>query len=239
MKPRRAFRLPAGSSASSGVSAPSASAAYAASALPAFPLLAALSAFLPGLVLLVLLTLAGVTPRPAMASEGATRGQTSTMGLPAAVIERLPGAQLRGEGDMRWFGLRVYRAQLWSAPSASVTSPLPRSAFALQLHYALSLSGQAIADKSLEEIERMGFGDPVRRREWHAAMSRLFPDVGRDDRLIGLHLPGQGVSFFHGDRFLGQVEDADFAEAFFSIWLDERTTAPGLRRALLNLPGRG
>ena len=37
---------------------------------------------------------------------------------------------------------------------------------------------------------------------------------------------------------LGRIDDADFANAFFGIWLNERTSAPDLRAALLR-PAEG
>jgi hypothetical protein len=64
-------------------------------------------------------------------------------------------------------------------------------------------------------------------------MARLFPDVGSGQRLAGVNLPGQGVRFYFDGRFVGAIDDAAFARAFFAIWLDERTQAPTLREALL------
>jgi len=34
---------------------------------------------------------------------------------------------------------------------------------------------------------------------------------------------------------IGEIPDAAFSRAFFSIWLDPRTAEPGLRAALLGL----
>jgi hypothetical protein len=153
--------------------------------------------------------------------------------VPAAVAAEIAGARLAGEGDMRWFGLRVYTAQLWVGAAGLDPQRLDARPFALQLRYAMSLSGSAIARRSMEEIERLGLGDARRRDRWLAAMIQLFPDVGRDDRLIGIHRPGRGATFHWGDRALGNVEEPEFSTAFFSIWLDERTVAPDLRRQLL------
>jgi hypothetical protein len=64
-------------------------------------------------------------------------------------------------------------------------------------------------------------------------MRALFPDVAAGDSLSGLYLPGRGARFFHNGEPLGEIDDAQFARAFFSIWLDPRTSAPDLRAALL------
>jgi hypothetical protein len=134
-----------------------------------------------------------------------------------------------GAGTLRWFGLRVYDAELWaSGGSADFSSPLR-----LTLHYARALHGKAIAERSAEEIARLDFGSPAQRAAWRDAMRALFPDVAAGDSLSGLYLPGRGARFFHNGQPLGEIDDAQFARAFFSIWLDPRTSAPDLRAALL------
>ena len=66
-------------------------------------------------------------------------------------------------------------------------------------------------------------------------MQQVFPDVRPGDHLLGVH-GGDGVHFYQENRLLGQIDDVDFADAFFAIWLDERTSAPELRAALLRPP---
>jgi hypothetical protein len=48
-----------------------------------------------------------------------------------------------------------------------------------------------------------------------------------------VHLPGKGATFYHQGRITGSIDDAEFAETFFAIWLDPRTREPSLRKALL------
>lgn len=137
-----------------------------------------------------------------------------------------------GAGTLRWFGLRVYDVELRAS-----THPVDfASRFALTLRYARVLEGRAIAERSLEEIEALGFGSPEERAAWGAAMGALFPDVAAGDSLTGVHLPGRGARFFHNGTLLGEIDDPRFSRAFFSIWLDSRTRAPSLRAALLGEP---
>ncbi len=152
---------------------------------------------------------------------------------PAAVSAQLPEARLAGEGELRWFGLKVYSAQLWVGRLGLRIDRPAASPFALDLRYATALKGQLIAERSAQEMERLGFGDAPRRTRWLEAMKRLFPDVASGDRLTGMHEPGRGARFFHNDRAIGTVDDPDFSDAFFGIWLDARTTAPALRESLV------
>ena len=178
--------------------------------------------------LLAAALLAGAAPGPASAAE-----------VPEAVSSSLEGARLAGEGELRWFGLKVYTAQLWIGARGLRLERASTLPFALQLNYATGLKGLAIAERSLQEMERMGYGDPQRRGRWFADMKRLFPDVARGDRLTGVNEPGRGARFFHNDRPIGTVTDPDFATAFFAIWLDDRTVAPSLRASLLSLSAAG
>ncbi len=154
--------------------------------------------------------------------------------LPAPVRTHLDDARLAGEGRLTWFGFPVYEARLFVPAGFDARDPATQS-FVLELTYARRLTGRSIADASRDELERLGFGSAADRARWHAAMARIFPDVDKDRRIAGVHLPGRGARFYFDGRFIGAIEDAQFARGFFAIWLDPRTRAPALRAALLRL----
>lgn len=142
--------------------------------------------------------------------------------------------QLHGEGNLRWFGMKIYEARLF-APQRFAPQQSFDSAFALELTYARSFVGSKIAQVSIDEIKRLGIGNDVQHQQWLSQMKALFPDVKAGDRLRGIHHPGQGAEFLYNGRSIGMINDAEFSKAFFSIWLDPKTAEPGLRRALLGL----
>ena len=160
--------------------------------------------------------------------------------LPDAALEGASGLQPRGHGTFRWFGLHIYDAALWlpAGAAAAGAGPDGTQPLALRLRYARTLKGSDIAQRSIEEIERLGLGDAARRAGWLETMRKLFPDVSRGTTLTGVHLPGRGARFFHDQRLLGEVQDEAFSRAFFAIWLDSRTSAPALREALLGKAAR-
>ena len=153
--------------------------------------------------------------------------------LPAELQRALPGAQLQGEGRLRFVGLRVYDARLWVA-SGWETAAWARTPLALELIYARSLKGRLIAERSLTEMARSGPIDEAQRSAWLAAMGALFPDVNEGDRITGVFTPGSTATFFLNGQPLGEVRDARFAERFFGIWLSPQTSEPALRQALLS-----
>jgi hypothetical protein len=57
--------------------------------------------------------------------------------------------------------------------------------------------------------------------------------VKKGDVLVGVSVPGKEARFYAADRFLATVPDAEFAKAFFDIWLSEKTSEPKLRQRLL------
>ena len=149
--------------------------------------------------------------------------------LPPAVVQSAPDLSVRRGGELRFLGLSIYDGWLWSAaPGASFDEPL-----ALDLHYHRSLAGHKIAERSVDEIAKLGLGSVADRARWGAWMREMFPDVAKGDRLTGVYLPERGAQFFHNGRTLGTTDDVAFARAFFAIWLDPRTSGPEFRLRLL------
>jgi hypothetical protein len=142
--------------------------------------------------------------------------------------------RLHGQGTLRWLGLKIYDAQLFAPAQFSAERTFERP-FALELTYARNFSGQSIAERSLEEIKKLGIGDAAQHGRWLARMQAIFPNVASGDRLRGVHQPGQGVSFYKNGQRIGAIDDQDFSRAFFSIWLGPKTAEPMLRNRLLGL----
>lgn len=149
--------------------------------------------------------------------------------LPLDAAGAVAGASEAGGGALRYFGLLVYDAKLWTAGSRfDADAP-----FALGIRYALNIKGFKLAEESVSQWRRMRYGFDDKYAAWEAEMRRIFPDVKPGDELVGVHLPGKGAQFYFNGKAAGEVPDRAFARAFFAIWLDERTTEPGLRRALI------
>jgi len=152
--------------------------------------------------------------------------------LPASPLPHLPNLEAVGSGTMRFFGLRIYDATLWS-PGGVWSANQP---YALELTYSRSFDGAAIARRSIEEMRAQRAYPAATLARWEQQMRALFPDVKSGDRITGVRMPGAGAAFYSGPRKLGQIDDEAFADAFFGIWLDPTTRAPELRTRLLKSP---
>jgi len=151
---------------------------------------------------------------------------------PALAHPELPGSRLQGEATLRYFGLRIYHARLWTLPDYRVSQPVDQP-LVLELEYLRELKGPLIAERSLKEMRRGAQITDAQAQRWLAEMQRIFPDVKAGDRISGQHLPGRGARFWHNGRLAGQIDDAEFARQFFGIWLAATTSEPGMRLALL------
>ncbi len=166
---------------------------------------------------------------------GSVVAATIATAPPSEVAGAMTAVRLQGRGTLRFFGLAVYEARLWTAADFAAAG-FEAHAFALELQYARRLEGAAIAQRSIVEMRRSGSVDDGRAQVWQAAMTRAFPDVVPGDRLTGVHLPGEATRFFHNGRPTSALADPLFARLFFGIWLAVTTSEPGLRRQLIG-PG--
>ena len=137
----------------------------------------------------------------------------------------LSGLKRRGSGEFRRFGFLVYEATLWAKDDPQ------RPPLALRLDYKRAIEGKAIAAASVKEMRRFVTDEGLLQR-WGERMQQIFPDVSPGDHILGVY-GSDGARFYQNDNLLGRIELPGFAEAFFSIWLDARTSAPELRAALL------
>ncbi len=139
---------------------------------------------------------------------------------------------LMGSGALRFFGFKAYDAYLWSA--ALSPNPLAsKSLFALEIDYTTSIKADEIANVSLVEMARLRNLNDTQIKAFTADLKKAFPDVKSGDKLTGVFVPGKGTRFFFNGRLTSEINDPAFGDAFFAIWLDEKTKQPGLRRALL------
>jgi Chalcone isomerase-like len=152
--------------------------------------------------------------------------------LPTEVANTLPAVEMVGKGKLTFFGLEIYESSLWTTPSFKGLA-FENHNFALELHYLRNFTAIDIAKRSIEEMQRI---EPVPDQKvalWIKTLSEAFPNVKKGDRIVGVHKPGFGVTFWHNGKRSGEVRDADFSRQFFGIWLSPKTSEPKLRQVLL------
>ena len=172
------------------------------------------------------------TAAPTMNAQAAPSTTTRPTAVPAEIAADLKQVQLLGRAPLRFFGLLVYEARLWTPP-AFETVRYDQLPFALELEYARKLEGASIAERSIAEMRRVGEFSEGQSKTWLALMNQAFPNVVPQDRLTGVHDGAGGVRFYFNGKQTVATNDKLFARLFFGIWLSPKTAAPGLRNALI------
>jgi Chalcone isomerase-like len=145
---------------------------------------------------------------------------------PTHLDKVMGSASLQGSGQLYWWGFHVYDASFYRA--GSFASP----EFALEIRYHKSFRGTSIANRSAEEMRKIGVPEP-QATQWGKELASFLPDVESGQTLMAVYTPAQGTIFYHDGKRIAQVNGADFSKAFFGIWLDPKTSQPKLRRELL------
>jgi len=181
-------------------------------------------------LLVAALALSMMTPPAAYAEQ--TAAEAVALPGPAAAV--LPNPKKMGEATMRWFGLKLYECQLWSE-KAPAQFNFKTDKHYLELVYARNFDGDKIAEKSRQEIESQGTAKNAPLDQWQKKLTEVIPNVSKGTRLAALYVPNKSMTLFKDGQAVGEVTDPELAAAFMGIWLDPKTSEPGLREKLIGL----
>ncbi len=138
----------------------------------------------------------------------------------------LSQAQPQGAGRLNFWGFHVYDATLYRGLNQD------SSEFALDIRYQKSFSGASIANRTADEMQKIGVPQ-AQALAWGKELTAMLPNVEPGHTLTGVYSPQQGTTLFYDGKKIGQIPGADFSKAFFGIWLDSKTSVPKLRAELL------
>lgn len=125
-----------------------------------------------------------------------------------------------GETRLRVYFFRVYDATLYTD---SGQYPAAESV-ALELSYLRNIQAQQLVDTTRDEWESLGFKIDAQAEGWLDELQAMWPDVGQGDCLIAASDNYQQVRFYNQQGELGSIDNAQFAEQFFAIWLSENSS---------------
>lgn len=152
----------------------------------------------------------------------------SVLSLPEPVARSITNAEEVGATRFRVLFWDIYDISLY----AEEGDFNPDRPFAIRLRYLRDLKGEAIAERSAEEMRHQGVNE-VKLAEYFAQMRMIFPDVRRDTELIGIFDPEGTTRFYEGSAPIGEVLDPAFGVLFSRIWLGDQTRQPSMRSKLL------
>lgn len=141
----------------------------------------------------------------------------------------VPNAEKVGQGRLTYLAWDVYDATLY-APNGEWQNGAP---LALKLSYLRDIPGKKIVAHSIAEIRKQDAADEVTLNKWEANMLEIFPDVSKGIEITGIYTNEGHSVFYQNHTKLGEIKNPKFTKAFFNIWLDEETSSPDLRMAIL------
>jgi len=145
---------------------------------------------------------------------------------------------LRGLGLARYlFTIKVYVAALYldeRVPSEAVLSDVPKR---LELQYFHPVSGPDFGRAAEEVMARnVPAAAMIALRPKIDRLHALYQDVKPGDRYALTYVPGIGTELALNGIPKGTIEGADFASAYFTIWLGPRPISEALKTQMLQGP---
>lgn len=166
--------------------------------------------------------------------------------VPAAEIDGVPFPETYNSGAMTMtlnglgmakflYTVRVYAGALYLGAGATIDSVLGDVPKRLELAYLRSIEAKDIVRASEKNLAdnvpsaRIGALRPRINR-----LHRLYENVRAGDRYALTYVPGVGTELSLNGQRKGLIEGADFATAYFAIWLGPDPINQPLKDGLLN-----
>jgi hypothetical protein len=152
--------------------------------------------------------------------------------LPAPVAQGPYSLQQVGGGNLRWLGMPIYEASLWTTDGRfeGLAAGQP---VALSLWYGRNFSREQLLNITGTAWKLLGESSASQQQKWLSALRGIWSDVAKGHNLTAVVVPGRETRFYDQQRLLGRIDDADFGPAYLAIWLHPRSVVGDLRVALL------
>jgi hypothetical protein len=143
---------------------------------------------------------------------------------------------LRGAALLRWLKLvKVYVAALYlpeQAKPSEVLSDIPKR---LEINYLVAIKGADFGPAAEPILARNVSGAELKRlRHRIDRLNAAYRDIKPGDRYALTYQPGKGTELSLNGEPLVTIEGADFAAAYFGIWLGHKPLDDNLKKALLH-----
>ena len=151
--------------------------------------------------------------------------------IPKDIRAQLQGPQKVGEVQVRFLGIRMYNAALFTKGGNAFSWNRP---FALELKYARSFSKDRLVKASISELQRL-----EGKRKDHATISQklenCYRTVRASDRFVAVPKGRNSVQFYFNGQKTCDLNHAGVRERILGIWLSDRSRDKQLSRVLRGL----
>ena len=137
-----------------------------------------------------------------------------------------------GRGRFDYLFWHIYDAQLQSIDGKFIDYQ-QSAPMLLSLTYQRDISKADFIDATLDQWQHQHGEVEPRHQEWALLLTDIWRDVKAGDTLSCQRLANGEVQFFLNKNYLGRINDPKFADEFLDIWLGVKTSAPKLRKQLI------
>lgn len=161
----------------------------------------------------------------------------AALDVPASLDEDDVRFSLVGKGTFRWKRIVLaYDACLHGPAANQSTNLLEGGPLRLEIHYRREFSAADIVSGGNALLRRNISAELYQQLESRLEkLNRAYVSVKPGDRYTLTFTPEKGTTLRLNGRSLVTVEGADFAAAYFRIWLGADPISPALRDQLLGL----
>ena len=152
----------------------------------------------------------------------------SAKAAPNEVQKELSAPQLQGKHTARFWGFRLFNAELWTSGAGTFSFD---QQFALTISYLYPFSREVLARSSVEEIARVEGGAPEQHAKLEKQLMGCLVDVDKGTRITGVAESASRVAMYVNGRKSCTMSYPNLRERFFGIWLAPTSRdAKGARR---------
>ena len=143
---------------------------------------------------------------------------------------------IRGVALLRWLKIfKVYVAALYLPENGSPNDVLADIPKRLELSYLVSIPGPDFGKGAEAILERNNSPNELARlRSRIDQLNAVYRDVKPGDRYALTYVPGKGTELSYNGKILITIEGADFAVAYFGIWLGQDPIDLDMRSQLIS-----
>ena len=135
---------------------------------------------------------------------------------PKEVNAALSSPQLQGKHTARFWGFRIFNAELWTNAAGKFSFD---QQFALSISYLYPFSKETLAKSSVEEIARVEGGVPSDHARLEKLLVGCLIDVDKGDRITGVAQGANKIAMYVNGRKNCTMTYPKLRERFFGIWL--------------------
>ena len=143
---------------------------------------------------------------------------------------------IRGVALLRWLTIfKVYVAALYLPENGAPDDFLADIPKRLEISYLVSIPGPDFGKGAEAILERNNSPDVLARLQGRIdQLNAVYRDVKPGDRYALTYVPGQGTELSYNGQPLITIEGADFAAAYFGIWLGKDPIDQEMRNRLID-----